>query len=75
MSSEVAVPEEELTEHFQVSLDAEHDAERDLLKSLVKSILVSLPIMIGIFLLIAAIAFSDKVEWYVWVELRDRHSG
>ena len=67
MSSEVAVPEEELTEHFQVSLDAEHDAERDLLKSLVKSILVSLPIMIGIFLLIAAIAFSDKVEWYVWV--------
>src|SRR6478735_8570985 len=67
MSSEVAVPEETLTEHFHVSLDAEHDAERDLLKSLVKAILVSLPIMIGIFLLIAAIAFSDKVEWYVWV--------
>ena len=66
MSSEVAIPEDH-AERFEASLTAENEAERDLLKSLVKSILVSLPIMIGIFLLIAAIAFSDKVEWYVWV--------
>ena len=34
-----------------------------------KSILVSMPIMIGIFVLISAIAISDKTEWYVWVSL------
>ncbi len=66
MSAEVAILEDH-SERFEASLAAENEAERDLLKSLVKSILVSLPIMIGIFLLIAAIAFSDKVEWYVWV--------
>jgi hypothetical protein len=47
----------------------EHEAERDLLKALVRSILISLPIMIGIFVLIAAIAISDKTEWYVWLSL------
>jgi formate/nitrite transporter FocA (FNT family) len=66
MSAEVAIPQD-VAERFEVSLEAEHEAERDLLKALVKSILVSLPIMIGVFLLIAAIAFSDKVEWYVWI--------
>ena len=25
--------------------------------------------MIGVFVLIAAIAISDKVEWYVWISL------
>ncbi len=34
-----------------------------------KSILVSLPIMVGIFVLISAIAISDKTEWYVWLGL------
>jgi hypothetical protein len=66
MSTEVAIPEAH-SERFEASLEAEHDAERDLLKSLVKSILVSLPIMIAIFVLIAAIAFSDKTDWYVWL--------
>jgi hypothetical protein len=67
MSTEVAIPEGTHTERFEASLQAEHDAERDLLKSLVKAILISLPIMIAIFVLIAAIAFSDKTEWYVWL--------
>ncbi len=69
MSSEVAVHEGTLTSHFEASLEAEHDAERDLLKSLVKSIIVALPIMIGIFVLMTAIAISDKTEWYVWLGL------
>jgi len=34
-----------------------------------KTILVSLPVMIGIFLLMTAIAISDKTEWYVWFGL------
>jgi len=68
MSTEVAIPEA-VSDRFEASLEREHEAERDLLKSLVKSILVSLPIMIGIFVLIAAIAISDKTEWYVWLGL------
>ncbi len=68
MSGEVAIPEN-VAERFEDSLEREHRAERDLLKALVKSILVSLPIMIGIFVLISAIAISDKTEWYVWVSL------
>jgi hypothetical protein len=68
MSGEVAIPEE-IAERFEDSLDREHAAERDLLKALVRSILISLPIMIGIFVLIAAIAISDKTEWYVWLSL------
>ena len=66
MSGEVAIPED-VAERFEDSLEREHEAERDLLKAIVKSILVSLPVMICIFLLLAAIAFSDKVEWYVWI--------
>jgi hypothetical protein len=66
MSGEVAIPED-VPERFEDSLEREHEAERDLLKAIVKSILVALPIMIGVFLLLAAIAFSDKVEWYVWI--------
>jgi hypothetical protein len=69
MSTEVAVPEGTHTERFEESLAAEHDAERDLLKSLVKSIVVSLPIMIGVFVIITAIAISDKTDWFVWLGL------
>jgi hypothetical protein len=69
MSTEVAIPEGTHTAHFEASLEAEHEAERDLMRSLVKSIVVSLPIMIGVFVLIAAIAISDKTEWYVWLGL------
>jgi hypothetical protein len=69
MNTEVAVPEGAHTERFEASLSAEHDAEVDLFKSLVKSILVSLPIMIGVFVLISAIAISDKTDWYVWLGL------
>ncbi len=68
MSGEVAIPEDS-AERFEDSLEREHRAERDLLKALVKSILVSMPIMIGIFVLMSAIAISDKTEWYVWVGL------
>jgi hypothetical protein len=69
MSTEVAIPEGTHAERFEASLDAEHDAERDLLMSLVKSIVVSLPIMVGVFVLISAIAISDKTDWYVWLGL------
>ena len=68
MSGEVAIPED-IAERYEDSLEREHEAERDLLKALVKAILVSLPILIGIFVLIAAIAISDKTEWYVWLSL------
>jgi hypothetical protein len=69
MSTEVAVPEGAHTQRFEESLAAEHEAERDLLMSLAKAILISLPIMIGVFVLIAAIAISDKTDWYVWLGL------
>ena len=69
MSTEVAIPEGTHTERFEQSLQAEHDAERDLLMSLVKAILISLRIMIGVFVLMTAIAISDKTEWYVWLSL------
>ena len=68
MSAEVAIPEEH-SERFEASLEAEHEAERDLLTSLVKAIVVSLPIMVGIFVLMSAIAISDKTDWYVWLSL------
>ncbi len=68
MSGEVAIPEAHV-ERFESSLEAEHEAERDLLKALVKAILVSLPVMIGVFVLMTAIAISDKTEWYVWLGL------
>jgi len=68
MSSEVAIPEAQ-SERFEASLEAEHEAERDLLTSLVKAIVVAMPIMIGIFVLMTAIAISDKTEWYVWLGL------
>ena len=68
MSGEVAIPED-VAERFEDSLEREHQAERDLLKALVKSVLVALPIMVGIFVLMTAIAISDKTEWYVWLSL------
>ena len=68
MSAEVAIPEEH-SERFEASLEAEHEAEHDLLTSLVKAIVVSLPIMVGIFVLMSAIAISDKTDWYVWLSL------
>jgi len=68
MSTEVAIPES-VAERFESSLDREHEAEHDLLTSLVRAIVVSLPVMIGVFVLIAAIAISDKTEWYVWLGL------
>lgn len=68
MSAEVAIPEEH-AERFEASLEAEHEAERDLLMSLAKAIVVSLPIMVGVFVLMSAIAISDKTDWYVWLSL------
>ena len=52
---------------FEESLAAEQAAERSLFVTIVKTILISLPVMIGIFLLMMAIAISDKTEWYVWI--------
>ena len=70
MSGEVALPEGDArSARFEASLAAEQRAEHDLMSSLVKSILVTLPITIAIFLLIAAVSISDKVEWYVWISL------
>src|SRR5215207_1086119 len=68
MSGVVAIPED-VAVRFDESLEREHEAERDLLRALVKSILVSLPIMVGVFVLITAIAISGKTEWYVWISL------
>jgi hypothetical protein len=69
MSTEVAVADSAATSRFEASLEAEHEAERNLMRSLVKSVLVALPISIAIFVFMAAIAISDKVEWYVWISL------
>jgi hypothetical protein len=69
MSTEVAVPEDAGTSRFEASLAAEQVAERSLWVTIAKTILLSLPVMIGIFLLMTAIAISDKTEWYVWVGL------
>ena len=69
MSTEVAVPEGAGTSRFEASLAAEQVAERSLWVTIAKTILLSLPVMIGIFLLMTAIAISDKTEWYVWVGL------
>jgi hypothetical protein len=68
MSTEVAIPEAQ-SERFEASLRAEHAAEHDLMVSLVKSIVISMPIMIGIFVLMSAIAISDKADWWVWLGL------
>jgi hypothetical protein len=68
MSGEVAIPDAQ-SERFEASLDAEHEAERDLLRSVAKAIMVSLPIMIGVFVLMCAIAISDKTDWFVWLGL------
>ena len=69
MSSEVAVPDNTRSARFEESLAAEKAAERSLFTTIVKTILFALPVMIGIFLLMTAIAISDKTEWYVWVGL------
>jgi hypothetical protein len=69
MSSEVAVAERPQRGGFEESLAAEETAERDVMITIVKTILLSLPVMIGIFLLMTAIAISDKTEWYVWIGL------
>ena len=69
MSSEVAVPDSTRSARFEESLAAEQAAERGLFVTIAKTVLLSLPVMIGIFLLMTAIAISDKTEWYVWVSL------
>jgi hypothetical protein len=70
MSGELALPEDQVrSARFEASLAAEQHAERDLLTSLVKSIMLALPITVAIFVFIAAIAISDKAEWYVWIGL------
>jgi fatty acid desaturase len=69
MSTEVAVADGATMSQFEASLEAEHDAERDLLKSLARSIVLTLPVTIAIFVFIAAVAISDKAEWYVWLGL------
>jgi hypothetical protein len=69
MSTEVAVVESNRSSRFEQSLAAEHVAERSMLVTVVKTIVLSLPIMVGIFVLMTAIAISDKTEWYVWVGL------
>jgi hypothetical protein len=69
MSTEVAIPAGVDMERFEASLAAEHAAEIDLVRSLVKAIVVSLPITIAVFVLITALAISDKTDWFVWLGL------
>jgi hypothetical protein len=69
MSTQVAVADGTQSSRFEESLAAEKAAERSLLVTIVKTILFTLPVMIGIFLLMTAIAISDKTEWYVWIGL------
>jgi uncharacterized membrane protein AbrB (regulator of aidB expression) len=69
MSAEVAVVESAHGARFDESLAAEHAAERGLFAAIVKSIAIALPVMIGIFVLMTAIAMSDKTEWYVWLSV------
>jgi hypothetical protein len=68
MSTEVAIPEAKQA-RFEASLAAEQQAERGLWTTVAKTILLSLPVMIAAFVLISAIAISDKTEWYVWLPL------
>jgi hypothetical protein len=68
MSSEVAIPEARL-ERFEASLAAEEAAERGLWITITKTILISLPIMVGVLVLMTAIAISDKTDWYVWLSM------
>jgi hypothetical protein len=69
MSTEVAVPESPQPSRFEQSLAAEEAAERGLWLTVAKTIVYSLPVMVAIFLLMSAIAISDKTDWYVWVSL------
>jgi uncharacterized integral membrane protein len=70
MSAEVAVVEgNQPPSRFEQSLHAEQQAERELFRSIVKSILLALPLSIAVFVFIAAVSFSDKVDWYVWLGL------
>jgi uncharacterized integral membrane protein len=69
MSTEVAVVDAAPMSRFEASLAAEHAAEHDLMKALVKSIVFTLPVTVAIFVFIAAVAISDKVEWFVWLGL------
>jgi hypothetical protein len=69
MSTEVAVVDAPHSARFEESLAAEKAAERSLMVTIVKTIIISLPVMIGILLLMTAIAISEKTEWYVWVGL------
>jgi hypothetical protein len=54
---------------FEQSLAAEQVAERGQWVTIGKTIVLSLPIIVGIFVLMTAIAISDKVDWYVWLSL------
>jgi hypothetical protein len=68
-TTEVAIPESTHSTRFEASLAAEQEAERGLWMTVAKTIVFSIPLMIGIFVLITAIAISDKTEWYVWLGL------
>ena len=69
MSTEVAVPEPSGSSRYEQSLAAEQSAEHNLFVTIAKTVVLALPVMIAIFLLMTAIAISDKTEWYVWVGL------
>jgi hypothetical protein len=68
-TTDLAIPDSTHTTRFEASLAAEQEVERGIWITIAKTILVSIPLMIGIFVLITAIAISDKTEWYVWLGL------
>jgi hypothetical protein len=67
--TEVAVPGTVHGSRFEESLAAERAAERSLWTTIGKTILLSLPVMIAVFVLMTAIAISDKTDWFVWIGL------
>jgi hypothetical protein len=68
-TTQVAVPERTPSSRFEASLAAEEAAERGLWLTIAKTILFTLPVMVGIFVLMTAIAISDKTDWFVWLSL------
>jgi hypothetical protein len=68
-TTEVAIPESTHSTRFEASLAAEQEAERGLWITIAKTIVFSIPLMVGIFVLMTAIAMSDKTDWYVWLGL------
>jgi hypothetical protein len=54
---------------FDESLAAEQSAERAMLRAIMRGIVMAIPVGIAVFVIMLAIAISDKSAWYVWIGL------